>query len=92
MINQLASIGGCQSQVHFPQKPFVVVNKAPYCLLHKRLGVTAALGSKAGEFGLQVWGELYLHWPLTIAHSEGAQSALLCLLPAAFRAYDAEAV
>jgi ketopantoate reductase len=46
--------------------------------LHKRLGVAAAFGGEAGEIGLQVRGELYFHWALTIAHDPAARVRKHC--------------
>src|ERR1700686_3073415 len=61
MFDEFAPIGSGQAFLHFAQKPFIVIHKALYGLLRKRLRVAAMLSSKAAELSLQFGGKVQFH-------------------------------
>ena len=61
MVTKFTALSRSDSLADFAQKPFVVTNHPFYSFNHQRLGGTALLGSKTGEFRLQIRVEGNFH-------------------------------
>ncbi len=68
MINEFSAFGGRQASLDLGQKPFVIVHKTLDGLADQGLSVPALLGSKSGEFGLQVGSKFNFHGVQGMTH------------------------